>query len=135
MKKPSCGLQEAVRAYVGRESSVGGGAYVNMDQDWRPFQRLNAAAQIAVLRAQRTDVLADRIERMVTSRDEPDQHVHIGAQGAQIVALGHELAAEPIQGYVFGRFGHFSLVLLWYGQKRPPESKKRAPFSATSLNQ
>src|ERR1700678_3463039 len=79
-----------------------------------PFQRLKAAAQIAVLRPQRTDVLADRIERMVDSGDEPDQHVHIGAQGAQIVALGHELAAQPIQGYVFGRFGHFlGSPLVW----------------------
>jgi hypothetical protein len=39
--------------------------------------------------------------------DKSDQHVHIGAQAAQIVALRHNLAAEPIQGYVFGQFGHF----------------------------
>src|SRR3984885_12515414 len=59
------------------------------------------------LRPQRTDVLAHRIECMVDSGDKSDQHVDIGAQAAQIVALGHKLAAEPIQGYVFGQFGHY----------------------------
>jgi hypothetical protein len=31
----------------------------------------------------------------------------ISVRRPQIVALGHKLAAGPIQGYVFGQFGHF----------------------------
>ena len=46
------------------ERFTGGVGYVNTASRLTRFQSLNAAAQIAVLRPQRTDVLAHRVERM-----------------------------------------------------------------------
>src|SRR6185312_1748197 len=86
-RKPSCGLQETAP----------------VQSQWRAIQGRWPVRESG---SRLANVLAHRIERMVEADDEPDPHVHNGAQGAQIVALRHELSAQPIQRYIFGQFGH-----------------------------